>query len=234
MDYLINESLGKWQFSHLGIYSWLIPVAVVLLIRKERLDSLSKRILIFAVFSLLLEYFSTNQIILNDLFNGTNSPFYHVAVPIYFLLLVSIFYSYLLQIFRRNTIKLISLAFVLFCLGNSILGEGILSFPSFSIGVYSLLSIMLAIGYLFFLLQTMIVESLDRDPLFIVAAGVLIYFSGNFLLWIFLTYINFDRSFFYSIYNINSVLCLVLNLFLAGALLIEKEPFTADTTTQLK
>ncbi|MFT7120439.1 MAG: hypothetical protein ACJAZ9_000612 [Neolewinella sp.] len=80
----------------------------------------------------------------------------------------------------------------------------------------------------------MIVESLDRDPLFIVAAGVLIYFSGNFLLWIFLTYINFDRSFFYSIYNINSVLCLVLNLFLAGALLIEKEPFTADTTTQLK
>lgn len=224
MEYLLNQHLFTGKFENLGILAWLLPLLAGLFTWRRDRTYAQQAILWFAGGSLLLEYLSSNRDLTAVVSGGNNSPFFHLGVPILFWLMSRLYASGLGAWFPQRVYSFILIGFALFAVINAVWLDGFMSFPSLTVGVYSLFGILLPIVYMLTILRSLIVLRLDRDPLFIAASGMLIYFSGNFLLWIFLSYIIFDYDFFYSIYRVNTVLSILLNLFLMGAILLRIEP----------
>lgn len=221
MKYLINEFFFEWRFSNLAAYTYCLPVLVALLSNGLPAASVRRHIVYFVTFAVLLEYFSTNRTLTADFFDKTNSPFYHVGTLILLGLLFAIYRQHLLVMAGKRVFWSLLTALWAVCTWNMIWGDGIMNFPSLSAGLYSLTGILLGISYLYRLMMTMEVARLEKDPLFLTTTGFLIYYSGNLLLWIFLTYFNtLSHQEFYSIYRVNGALTIFLNLMLTLAVLV--------------
>ncbi|TXF91629.1 hypothetical protein FUA23_00140 [Neolewinella aurantiaca] len=115
---------------------------------------------------------------------------------------------------------LLPLAFLILVILNIISEGGLEVFPSKIVGLYSIAGIILSVGYFLYLLRTLTDYYIERKPMFWVSSGLLIYFAGNFLLWIGLNFITYDRDFFYSIYRINSIVTVLLYVFFTIAIFL--------------
>ncbi len=220
MEYIFNESLFDGSVEALSILCWLLPsIAAVLLWNRKR-SFPQKAVIWFSFGAFALEYFSSNRDLTEAVSNGTNSPFYHVGTVLLFWLLGRIYYASFSKIWQQRWRRYVLPGFTLFALVNAVWLDGFMNFPSLSIGLYSFTGILLPLLFMLTTLRTLAIPRLDKDPLFIAASGLLIYYSGNFLLWLFLSYINFDYEFFLSIYRVNSVLTILLNLFLMYAVIV--------------
>jgi hypothetical protein len=228
-DYFYNPAFWKcgWELLCLGLYSWLLPLIAGLLTRHFR-QSDHRHIIAFVGFSLLMEHLSSDSDLIFLLDKETNSPWYHLLTPVLYLLMTRFFTRYLFVGRYRWVQWGLPLGFLLIAVINAIWGNGFYSFPTTTVGLYSVTGMVLAISYFIYLLRTLEVVYLERLPMFWISAGLLIYFAGSFLLWIGLNYINYDFSFFYSIYQINSVVTIVLNLFFTVAICLNPARASVD------
>lgn len=202
-----------WTFGFESIYTWtlLVPVAVGIY-TFNRHDSIQHKLLLLVITSFLFEYFAQLKWALQQFDPKTNAPYYHFFTPVLFALYVSIYQKYLRDIFKRRVDFLLVPAFIVFAFWNAIYGDGIYSFPGKSLGTYAFLMMVIAILYFLRLMTTLELERLEKEPAFWVSAGVLIYFSGNFLLWLTMNYLLEDKSLSYSIYQIGTILGFLLNV----------------------
>ncbi|MEL7161153.1 MAG: hypothetical protein AAFN92_10380, partial [Bacteroidota bacterium] len=153
---------------------------------------------------------------------GTNSGWYHLLTPLLFWFMcrlqlgqVAVAQRYLLQ-------WVVPGIFALICLLNVLFITEFSRFPTVPVGVYAITGILLAIGYFLYLLRTPKTEYLEREPMFWVSTGMLVYYSANFLMWSALTFITYERFFFYSIYRVNTFATLFLNVLFSVAILLPK------------
>lgn len=223
MEYLLNQYLFDGEFQSFGSLAWLFPLLAGLFTWRRLRTYVQRAVIGFAAGSFLLEYLSTNRDLTAAISGSNNSPFYHIGLPILFWLMSRLYIPEIGDWLSNRRYSIVLTGFGLFVVINALWGDGFMNFPSLSVGVYSLIGILLPIIYMLELLTSLAIPRLDRDPLFIAASGMLIYFSGNFLLWIFLSYINFEYDFFHSIYRVNTVLSILLNLFLTGVILLRVE-----------
>lgn len=217
IKYFYNERLWDFSLSSVGILCWLITV-VVLLITRRFFRPEFRRILAFAGFSYLLEHLSTDVDIKHLFADKTNAPWYHLGTPILFFLMIRFFSVYLkgkknnhLYIILPVIFTMIAIVNALYVNESGIRGFG--KFPTVTIGIYSAAGIILAAGYFIHLLRVRPVVQLETTPLFWISAGMMIYYSANFLLWAGVTFIDGDRAFFFSIYQINAWMTILLNTF---------------------
>lgn len=233
MKYFFNEYFFSLKLSSLAVYSSVLPLLVFWIVCKRPYVHIKKKIAWFAGFSLFMEYVSSNRTFNSDFLSGTNSPFYHLGTPVLMLLVLWLYKKPLRKLLSGAGLLSLQIGLVLFCAWNAVWGDGLFQFPSLTVALYSIIGIALPLVYLYQLLQSMNVARLDQDPLFVSAAGLLIYYSGNFLLWLFITYIDSDNDTFYSIYRVNAVLCMVLNVFFCLAILTntKTEENTQPSTT---
>lgn len=232
MDYVFNRHLFSLKYESIGGLIWILPLLIALFTYYRERSEVQKAVIHFVAGSFLLEYISTNRDLTEAISNTNNAPIYHIGVPILFWLMSRIYLKAFNQWLSRRLYLIILSGFIGFVTVNAIWGDGFTNFPSLAIGVYSLFGILLPIMYMLGILRSLEVPRLDQDPLFITAAGMLIYFSGNFLLWLFFSYIDFDYIFFLSIYRVNTVLAILLNLFLIGAILVRTKPKKINTKQQ--
>ncbi len=151
---------------------------------------------------------------------ATNYPWYHLLTPGLFLLMTRFFTDYLRERDLDRLTWMLPAVYAVLVLLNAIWGDGFYTFPSGVVALYSLTGIVLAIGYFAHLLQSPEELYLERRPMFWIAAGLLIYFAGNFLLWLGLNELAGDAEVFHRIYAINRVSTILLNLTLSIALLL--------------
>lgn len=224
MKYLLNESFLDFSLANFSIWTY-VPVLLLALFTSSPAGNETRGpVVSLLIFSVLVNYFSGNYAILVEFCRGTNAPIYHFATPVYVFLLLQIYRPYLKRLSAAPLQWILLLVAVVIGLGDIVFGVGLYQFPTLGITFYSLAGIMLPVGYFYYLLQSLAVNRLEKDPLFVVSAGFLINFSGNFLLWVFLNYITGDYEIFHSVYRVNSVLAILLNFFLATAILICPTP----------
>ncbi|WP_020569963.1 hypothetical protein [Neolewinella persica] len=176
-----------------------------------------------------MEHISTDPDLKYLFSPGTNSPWYHLGVPLLFFLLTRFYRVYLKGRSGYYLEWLLPAMFTLLVIGLAIYDDGFYKFPSIPVGLYSLTGIILSGGYFIYLLRSLAVKRLELDPLFWASTGFLLYYSGNFLLWLGLNFLTYDRNFFDSIYRINGSLTILLNCLFVLALLIGKSPESPDT-----
>jgi hypothetical protein len=217
IKYLYHEEFWDFSLKSFGVFCWLIPIMLLLITRRFNRPEF-RRILAFSGFTYLLEHL-TNNVHLKNLFSdGTNAPWYHLGIPILFFLMTRFYRVYLggkrnyhLDIILPTAFTVIAIVTALHV--NEFGVRGFELFPTVPIGLYSLCGIILAVGYFINLLSVLPVVKLEAEPLFWISAGFLIYYSGNFLLWGGVTFIDGDRAFFDSIYRINAWMTILLNTF---------------------
>jgi len=212
IDYLYNPKFWEWgwELRLISQKTGLLTLVVALLIPNFKVK-VYRRILAFTVFSLLMEHVSTDEDLSHLFIDTSNAPWYHLLTPILFLLMTRFFTDYLMD----GQFKWwLPLAFSIICIFNAIdeeWGDGFYNFPSLPVGIYSLTGMTLVVNYFIYTLRSLEFEYLEREPMFWVSSGWLIYMAGSFLLWVSIRFMAYDNDFFFSIYRVNMVVTMLLN-----------------------
>lgn len=183
----------------------------------------------FAGYSLLMDYVTSNPDTENLFHPDTNSPWYHLLIPGLFYLMTHFYTDYLRAVGYGWLRWVLPAVFTVLVVINAMWWDGFYAFPSRVVVVYSLTGIVLTVGYFVYLLSTLTELYLERQPMFWIASGLLMFFSANFLLWLSMNYLVVDRDIFYSVYRIANAAQILLNVFFTVAICLN--PSTAKERT---
>lgn len=174
MEFFLRE-VYPWLIE-LSAYSSGVPfVAGILLYRKR--SSLEFRLLFFYVVFLALTEIVSYIVI----YTGTKNNMWlsHLELPVEFTLLAGIYYYALKQPLLRGCIIA---AVIGLCIINAVSltwGEGISQMNTLPRMLSAALLIAMAILYLYQVANTLVHTYLDRDPVFILSCGIIIYQAGT-------------------------------------------------------
>lgn len=222
IKYLSNPRLWEfeWNLIKIGPQFWAVSFLLIIILWRFR-HRVHRNIYLFVVFALLMDHVSTDKDVSQLLSSETNSPWYHLGTPILFLLLSRFYSNYLfkgrLTFFRW----LLPLVFCLIALINALVGDGFYNFPAVTVGLYSASGILFTVSFFMYLLNSLEVKQLEKSPMFWVSTGMLIYYSGNFLVWIGMNLLTYNSDFFFSIYRISYGLTILLNCFFIIAIILK-------------
>ncbi|NJC24913.1 hypothetical protein [Neolewinella antarctica] len=184
------------------------------LIGLRHLTPVHRRLLVFVAFTLFMEYLASSALTKFYFSPESNSPWYHLLTPPLYFCYVRIAGPTLFAS-EWPWLRWVLLGSITgLTVANAFWGDGFYYFPSLIVGVYSITGILWAAGYFLHLLRTLSVRLLERDPLFWMSCGFLIYFSGNFLNWLSFNFVAYEPGFYTTVISINHGLIIFLNVLL--------------------
>ncbi|MFD2067990.1 hypothetical protein ACFSKU_13930 [Pontibacter silvestris] len=150
---------------------------------------------------------------------GTQSNLWlaHLYVPIQFVLLAANYFVSFKKPLLKCGVAVVVAGLVLVSIANAFLGEGITQMNSIPRVLESILLIGMAVLYFYQTLQNFNHTYLDRDPMFVLSCGVLIYFAGTSM-----AYAMFNQALAesYDAARICLTINLVLNIFFNSVLMM--------------
>ncbi|WP_114779082.1 hypothetical protein [Botryobacter ruber] len=160
---------------NIAVFSVLVPLAVGLYQWHKGGKLVAKLVLLYVCFLVVVEglgyYLGARKI--NNLWLS------HVYIPIEYALLSLIYYF----VFDNKTVRWVLsvsvVLFALFCVYDVFYIESMLTFNSYPRTVESALLIALALMYFNKVFQDLDKLYLERDPVFLLSAGIIIYFAGS-------------------------------------------------------
>jgi hypothetical protein len=153
-----------------------------------------------------------------------NMPFYHVYILVEYLLLLQVFRLFFKQSITDRLWLVLAVGYILVWLTNVFFLEGWWGFPDY-IRVLEA-AILLGIISIWFrkMLREKIIKTPERTFEFWICAGLLVFFSGNLLIFIFPKLIlDAGKDVFYAIFTLNAVLIILLYIIYTIALLWVKK-----------
>lgn len=164
--------------NYISAFSILLPVGAGLLHYGQYVDFL-RWLTVFFVISAFFDL----ALAVTNYFGIHNLFLFHVFALVNLLFLAGFYYL----IFDKKIVRqlLVGTAFfiLLLALARSAQVGSWQQFPSFSITLQGILFIFLALLYFYQLVRRQTLVPIERQPLFWINAGVLLYFSGNLFLF---------------------------------------------------
>ncbi len=166
------------NLSLISSFSVILPLLLAIW-KYHRLNPIQKKL------SYLLILFSITELIANILWYQklNNLPVYHFYTIIEFLCIISIYKDALHKIYPTRLFIVLAVSFSLFCVVNMLFFQSLFMFNSNATTVLGILVISLSLSYFYALLKEVKYTLLERNPMFWLNAGFLIYFSSNLLLF---------------------------------------------------
>ncbi|MBQ4819895.1 hypothetical protein [Aquimarina sp. MMG016] len=110
-------------------------------------------------------------------------PLYHFFTAIQFLLIVHIYRTVLSKIFSKLFFIIISIGFIVFAIINTLFFQNLNTFNSNVTTLMGFLVIFFSLSYFYALLKEVKYSVLEKNPMFWINSGFLIYFSSNLILF---------------------------------------------------
>lgn len=143
----------------------------------------------------------------------------HLYVPVQFLFLSAVYYQVLSPKRIRIAILVLSGLVLAVSVLNAFMVGGLLLFNTYASAMASAVLILYALFYFDQVFRELRVKRLERDPVFLLSAGSLLYFSGTILGSVFMnTLLAESMTVAWVIYFINRGLSTVFKIVLALAL----------------
>ncbi len=116
---------------------------------------------------------------------------------------------------------LLPAAFTILCIINALFFQSIYTYSSYTRSVEAIVLMMFALSYFAKLATGNLEKKSGRQPDFYFNAGIFLYFSGAFMLFIFSNFIaaNLSKSNFLIIWNIHAALLLLMYILFSIAFL---------------
>ena len=142
-------------------------------------------------------------------------PLVHLFTAVEMILFIG-YYKTLL--YKKNNSPLylfLSIGFIIFCIINAIYIQGIHSYSSYTRSVEAIICMLFALNYFARLAAGKTISKWSSNPDFYFNAGIFLYFSGAFMLFIFSNFIisNLSKPDFTVIWTIHAVLVVIMYIF---------------------
>lgn len=168
-------------FGNLRLISSLTIILPLLLAiwKYDRLRQVQRKLFYLVIL------FSITELIANILWYQklNNLPVYHFYTIIECLCILYIYKDALHKIYPKYLFTVLAVLFTVFCIVNMLFFQDIFTFNSNATTTLGLLVIFLSLSYFYALLKEVKYTLLERNPMFWLNAGFLIYFSSNLLLF---------------------------------------------------
>lgn len=143
-----------------------------------------------------------------------------------FLLLGMVFSQAIIPFLSKTFFRLITLFFLCFVAIDMIWLSGINQFNNYSTAIEGLLLIFFSIVFFYKTLKELKIRDLEKEPLFWISTGVLLYFSGSLFIFLFTNYVNSSNTALLIIWGIHAIFRILLNLFYSITLWMKPAPST--------
>ncbi|MCE7991800.1 MAG: hypothetical protein HEP71_07465 [Roseivirga sp.] len=151
---------------------------------------------------------------------GSNMPLFHLYILVETVTLLYILKRLLQPFFPSKISNTTLISFVLLWLFNVSFGDGISGYPTYILAVKAALLIIFSAGWFVKVQKEKTVQHPERLFAFWLSTGVLIYSSGNMLLFTFSNYIFVQRKYvFVAIWDVHAILVILLYLIYTIALI---------------
>lgn len=147
--------------------------------------------------------------------NSNNLPLLHVYTLTEFTLLYLFFEHYWNNFFSKRVLRSIAIGFVTFSVINSLFIQNIYTFNSYARGLEALLMIIFSLLSFYKIFQDPSVR-MEQQPVLWIIAGILIYFSGSFTLFVLSNYIlPLGVTLNFQIWAVHAFLSILLYVFIS-------------------
>jgi hypothetical protein len=178
----INSDLVNF-INNVSIGSCLVPLTISIVNNKYIGKTLTSLFILFIV-SLFTEIL--NKIHMDMGLN--NSYLFHFFTILEFIL-VSVFYSrFFKQYFNPFIINILILFFLVIAYLDYQV-NGLNSIDNFSISIESIILTFYSLYLFYYILKNLLFEDLLSEPVFWINTGILVYFAGNLLIFVFSNYL---------------------------------------------
>lgn len=209
-----RQDLNLWIWISYG--SLLIPLLIGLF-KSATLWHEARALLLWIIIGAAFEglsYFSAQ-------WYGNNLPLMHLYVVLEMSFLSYFFYRDRMNAAAGTWIKIIVLLFFLFACFNVLFLQDLYAYTSNTRSVESILLCLFALSWFYKVYKEQQVVFLEREFMFWFVIGILIYFTGNILLWVYGEAVaQQSKQVFAEIWKIHALLNSLLHLFYALALWI--------------
>jgi len=153
-----------------------------------------------------------------------NMPFFHVYILVEYLIFLRIFQLMFKESINRKTWISLATGFILIWIFNIFKGEGWWGFPDYIHALEALVILGMVFVWFSKMLREKKILNPERTFEFWMCAGLLIYFTGNFLLFLFPKFlIDAGPEIFATIWKVTSILIILLYVLYTVALLWVKK-----------
>lgn len=206
-------------FLIISTYS-ILPPLVVGLIFYKKLNTNLKLLNIFLWFCLAIELGSHMLIA----YKTSNLFLSHIYVPVEFIFISWIYQRSLNHYFTVQWLRTICAAFVAFCIFNILFIQSIWELNNYPRALESLIMIIYSLFYFYKIFQEAKIKYLEKEYLFWLSVGVLVYFSGSLFIFIFSNFmIGEEKIYRYYIWEIHGALNILLHITFTIAIWIFKK-----------
>lgn len=204
--------MKKDLFFILGNVSTFIVVIPILIsvVRFKLLSAIQLKLVHFLILVLIVE--SISNILWRKKIN--NLPIYHFYTIIEFLLIIRIYWNTLSQLFSKRLLIGVSIIFVVLAVLNTMFFQSIYVFNSNITTLLSILVILFSLSFFYKTLKDVEYTALEKNPMFWINSGFLIYFSSNLILFFINNYLfegSTEASFL--IWGLHAIVNIVLIIF---------------------
>ena len=208
--------LLHWPKLMISLASYFIVIpAVFSIIKYRKLDWAMKVVAYYVFLSATVQASST---FLSS--KGQNNLWLlHLYTPLEFICFVC-FYGIVLQGFVKKTMMVgLGLGFVVLSALNSAFLQSVTTFNTYARSLEGILVILLCLIWCYRTLTELKIKRLEQDPVFWVNTGLLLYFSGNVLLFAFSNYIiDINRALNLYIWAFHALFSILLYFFITVGL----------------
>jgi hypothetical protein len=212
--------IPAWLHTTIDVLEWVsqlsILVPMVVVWRRKALLAPPVRVLSWYVYLSLASSLALN---IGRFLYHANNPVQHLYTLLKTLLFGWLYYVALHRISQRRLVAWLTVGFAGFALLDATYLEGLNRFNSYGRAVQSLLLIGFGLLYFEQVLRELRSARLERDPLFLVSAGLILYSAGTGMLFVLTNSYTGDLSLLTIGFNIVFVLNIVFNILLTLAFL---------------
>ena len=184
-------------------------------LRWSRLRLEQRYIMYLVLFSITVELLA---LILGRYLHLPNLYLLHVFTIGQFLLLWAIFRTRLAPPLSQRQMWIILGIFLLAAIASAAWLDGLFQFNAHARSTSAILIVLLCLTYYYQRLTKLDVENLEAEPLFWIATGSLVYFSGSLVMFIVSNYVAADQGMSLTMWAIHAILNTFNYLFLTIAL----------------
>ncbi|MDF1695999.1 MAG: hypothetical protein P1U56_09215 [Saprospiraceae bacterium] len=208
------EEWADWT-SYASMFSVIIPL-VIFLVKYRNLTDTQLQIGYLVLVTLCCEI----GIAILSSYEINSLPVVHLFTVLQFALLVSIFSTGLSPTYSLKFLRGLILFFVVFAMVDASLLNGIFNFNSYSRPLASFLLVYIAIYFFYKTLKELKIKSLTNEPLVWIGIGVILYFSGSLLIFLFTNYVKTSNQALFTLWGIHAIFNIILNITYSIALWI--------------
>lgn len=209
------NTIPNW-IGPLSSFSIFIPIAISIFRYKTYDASLRWLSKLLYITSLI----EVTAVILGK-YGIVNLPLLHLYTPIEFALLSLVFYYHFDgDSLLRQVIKILIIAFSIFAVYNSFYLQSIYTFNTYARTLSSILLIIYVFCYFYSIMAQLQVKYLEKEPMFWISVGILIYCSANLFLFIYSNIILDKENLLYVMWISHAIFNILKNITYAIALWI--------------